>query len=84
MAYRVEFDKRASKDLENLDPQVRQRVIRKRYILEREPARGPNIKRLKGYPNRYRLRVGDWRLVYEIEGDLVIVVGIMHRSDAYR
>jgi mRNA interferase RelE/StbE len=44
------------------------------------------VKKLAGYEDRYRLRVGDYRVFYEVrDGQLVIlVVGIGHRREIYR
>jgi mRNA interferase RelE/StbE len=45
-----------------------------------------NVKKLSGYDDRYRLRAGDYRVIYEVvEGQLVIlVVGVGHRREIYR
>ena len=54
--------------------------------LENNPRSHPNIKPLKGsYSGYYRYRVGDYRVVYSIEDDLVVVnvIIIAHRSKVY-
>jgi mRNA interferase RelE/StbE len=45
-----------------------------------------DIKKLSGYADRYRLRVGDYRVIYEIAGEqlIILVVGVGHRREAYR
>jgi len=45
-----------------------------------------NVKKLAGYPDRYRLRVGDYRVIYEvIDAQLVILaVGVGHRREIYQ
>lgn len=45
-----------------------------------------NVKKLSGYDDRYRLRVGDYRVIYEVvDGQLVILfVGVGHRREIYR
>jgi mRNA interferase RelE/StbE len=45
-----------------------------------------NVRRLSGYDDRYRLRVGDYRVIYEVmDGQLVIlVVAVGHRREIYR
>ena len=45
-----------------------------------------NVKKLAGYEDRYRLRVGDYRVIYEImdEQIVVLVVGVGHRREIYR
>lgn len=83
MGYQVEFDKRTEKDLSKLDPQVAARIIEKCSTLYKDPTTGPNISHLKLMPNLYRLRVGDYRVVYIVEGNRVIIKYIKHRKDIY-
>lgn len=42
-----------------------------------------DVKRLTNFTPEYRLRVGDYRVLFEIEGDRVIIYRIKHRSGAY-
>ncbi|NJL92186.1 MAG: type II toxin-antitoxin system RelE/ParE family toxin [Coleofasciculaceae cyanobacterium SM2_1_6] len=54
--------------------------------LEQEPRSHPNIKSLKGeYSGLYRYRIGDYRIIYSIEDELVqvFVITIAHRSQVY-
>jgi len=44
----------------------------------------PNIKKLKGFDNFYRIRVGDYRLGFTIENDVVILLHFLHRKDIYK
>ena len=44
----------------------------------------PNIKAMKGYSTRYRIRVGDYRIDIEISGNTVEVIRILHRKEFYR
>lgn len=83
MGYQVEFDKQVRKDLKKLDPQVAARIIEKCSTLYQDPTKGPNISHLKLMPNLYRLRVGDYRIVYTVEGNRVIIKYIKHRKDIY-
>jgi mRNA interferase RelE/StbE len=45
----------------------------------------PGCKKLTGYDNRYRIRVGDWRISYAVEEDrlIVLVIEVAPRGDAY-
>jgi len=45
-----------------------------------------NVKKLTGYEDRYRLRVGDYRVIYEIMDEqlVILVVGVGHRREIYR
>jgi mRNA interferase RelE/StbE len=54
--------------------------------LEQEPRRHNNIKRLSGaYAGRYRIRAGDWRIIYRIDdaASSVYVLSIAHRREIY-
>ena len=43
-----------------------------------------NVKVLKGYPNRYRIRIGDYRVGIEVHGDQVEMMRVLHRREFYR
>ncbi len=49
-----------------------------------EIAQIPNIKKLKGFENFYRIRIGDYRLGLAIEDDRVILLHFLHRKDIYK
>ena len=86
-AYSVEFTPAASRDLKRLDPAIRFQLLRSSAVLEEAPHPGASarIQVLVGIsPRHYRLRVGDYRIVYRIEGSRVIVVRVAHRREAYR
>ena len=66
-----------------LDHQVAQRIYKaiKRYA---ETGSG-DVKQLQGLMNRYRLRAGDWRVIFTPEeGGVVRILRVAHRSDIYR
>jgi mRNA-degrading endonuclease RelE of RelBE toxin-antitoxin system len=70
-----------------MDPLKGRELVQKCVVLTHAPYPSPGgqIKLLTGMPVRhYRLRTGDHRMVYRIEGDRVIVVRIAHRREAYR
>lgn len=82
--YRVEFSKRAEKDLRRIDSRYLSRLIETTEALGAEP-RPPGTKKLVGSEHTYRLRVGDYRIIYEIEDDklVILVVRVRHRQSAY-
>jgi mRNA interferase RelE/StbE len=84
--YDLEFSQRARRNFLRLPRQVQERVQRELERLRTDPYhRG--TKALQGGLAPYRrARVGDYRIVYEVQGELVIVfiVEIVHRSGAYR
>ena len=43
-----------------------------------------DVKRLTNYTSEYRMRVGDWRILFEIEDEKIVVYRIRHRKEAYK
>ena len=82
--YVVEIKLSARKELDALTDNVLSRVIRKMDSLGQQP-RPAGCKKLKGYKDQWRLRVGDWRVVYVIDdaAKLVSITRIAHRRDVY-
>ena len=75
----------AQRDIDRLSPAIIERVIRAIRSLSRNP-RPPRCLVLRNYePLTWRLRVGDWRILYEIDdrARVVTVTGVRHRSEAY-
>ena len=85
MIYRVRFAKRAAKQFQALPKQEQERIQPKIDALAAEP-RPKGIVKLSGEENLYRIRVGNYRILYAIEDDqlLVLVVTVGHRRDVYR
>ena len=85
MAYRIEFARPAARDARGIrDGAARQALRRAIEALAEEPyPRG--VKKLRGHPGLWRIRVGDWRVVYTVEDDrlLVLVLMIAARGDVY-
>ena len=83
--YRIRTSADAEKQLAKLDSSARVRVARKIDELAENP-RPAGTKKLKGSSDLWRVRVGDYRIVYSIFDDvlLVLVVTVGHRRDVYR
>lgn len=84
--YRIEFTRPALKDLRALPASLVATLRTKLEAVAAEPyGAHPNVKRLSGSTG-YRLRVGDWRVLYELEDDrlLVLVVRVAARGQAYK
>jgi mRNA interferase RelE/StbE len=82
--YSVEVKPSARKELEALPDNALARVVRKIDALGHAP-RPAGYKKLKGYKYHWRVRVGDWRVVYVIDdaAKLVSVTRIAHRREVY-
>ena len=81
--YRIELRPAAARALRKLDPPVARRLQGAISLLAQDP-RPPAARPLKGRPG-LRLRVGDYRIIYTIEDDilLIVVVTVGHRRDVY-
>ena len=84
-SYAVVFARSARKELQNLDPQVARRIIKQIEALVTDP-RPSGVVKLEGATDLWRIRIGQWRVVYRISDRdrLVDVVAVRHRSDVYR
>ena len=65
---------------------IRRRLTRKLEELESASriAEVTNVLKMEGSDNLYRIRIGDHRLVIEVEGEVVTLVRFLHRSNVYR
>lgn len=81
--YRIELRPAAARALRKLDPQARRRVQGAIALLAQDP-RPPAARAMKGRPG-LRVRVGDYRILYTVHDDelLVVVVRLGHRRDVY-
>lgn len=82
--YEISFARAARKDLEALDTQIVNRVFPKIEALSTQPRPG-GCRKLVGEENLWRVRVGDYRVLYRIDDGrlLVDVIAVRHRSKAY-
>lgn len=83
--YRIVLSTSARKALRNLERSIQERITVALELLRDDP-RPPKAVKLKGEDNVWRIRVGDYRIVYEVIGDelVVWVVRIGDRKDIYR
>lgn len=84
MAYRIEVTPRARKDLKALPKRERQRVAEQIDALISDP-RPTGCRKLKGREDFYRIRAGDYRVVYQIEDEvlLILIVRVGDRKEIY-
>jgi mRNA interferase RelE/StbE len=82
--YSLEIKQSAQKELDALDDTLFTRIDRKISALSETP-RPAGCKKLKGYKNYWRIRVGEWRVVYVIDDSakLVNITRIAHRREVY-
>jgi mRNA interferase RelE/StbE len=85
LKYRIDFKGSAAKALKNIPKRDLKRIRNKIDSLS-ESLPDPNITKMKGDNPFHRIRVGDYRIVYEIRVDilLILILKIGHRKDIYR
>ena len=81
MMYSIKWEERALTELEKLEKSVSIRIFNKIDRL-RENINSSDIKRLKA-SDKFRLRVGDYRVIFSVEGSLIIIWKVGHRKNVY-
>ena len=82
--YAVTFAASATKEMRDLTSTIVERILPRIRELADNP-RPPGCKKLHGFKNRWRIRVGDWRIVYQIDDGrkAVDIARIAHRREVY-
>ncbi|MEA5600124.1 type II toxin-antitoxin system RelE/ParE family toxin [Nostoc sp. UHCC 0252] len=85
MTYQIELSNKAAKQLKKLSADIRDKINEKILELADNP-RPSGVVKLENTGNKYRIRVGNYRILYEIQDDVLIVkvVRVGHRRDVYR
>lgn len=85
MAYQVIVPRPVQKQLDDLPNGVHERLIQRIIALKENP-RPRGCVKLKGYENEYRIRLGDYRIRYEVrdEDSMVLLLHCGHRKNVYR
>ncbi len=81
MRYRIKYAVGVVKELEKMSPDIARRVRSK--IERMSDGLAGDVKRLTNFSPEYRLRVGDWRILFNVVKDTLMIEHISHRSDAY-
>ena len=80
---KIKIRKSAIKDLRRIDHEVRDRLHDKIKSLTNFP-NVSNIKKLTNFEPAYRMRVGDYRILFNINDDSIVIGRILHRKDSYQ
>jgi mRNA interferase RelE/StbE len=83
--YKIEISASAERELKKIKTEDQVRLLRSISSLAENP-RPPGCRKLSGYEGIYRIRVGTYRIIYEIDGKRIIVtvLKIGHRRDVYK
>ena len=81
---KIEIQESAKRDLKNIDKFIAKTILNKIKNLENYPHL-TNIKKLKNHLPPLRYRIGDYRVLFDVDikNDVLIVVNVKHRKDAY-
>jgi len=82
MKYEIEIRKRAEKDLSNIPKSDAQKIADAIFALENGLV--GDIKKLTNFSPEYRLRIGDWRVLFEKSKNKITIFRILHRSEPYK
>ena len=79
----VKLTKESLKDLKKIDKKAKITIIDKIQLLKDYPDT-PNIKKLTNYYTPYRFRVGNYRVLFDIKDDIIYIISVKHRKEAYK
>jgi mRNA interferase RelE/StbE len=82
LKYELAFKPRAIKDLQAFDKKTSEQILQKLEAMQDNLA--GDVKKLANSVPNYRLRVGNYRVLFEIEDNRVVIYRIRHRKDVYK
>jgi mRNA interferase RelE/StbE len=80
---KINIRKTAITDLKKIDRKVKDRIHKKITELQHFP-NIPNIKKLTNFEPAYRLRIGDYRVLFNVLDDVVVIGRVLHRRESYQ
>lgn len=80
---KIEIRSSAIKDLKKLDGKDKKRIHDKILELEKFPSIA-NVKKLTSFEPAYRLRIGSFRILFDVVDDTIIIGRVLHRKDSYK
>jgi mRNA interferase RelE/StbE len=83
-SYRIEWKRSAIKELKRLPREAVRRILQVVEPLARDPY-PPGIRKLVGSEHTYRIRVGDYRVIYSVQESILVIqiIRVGHRKDIY-
>ena len=82
MKYDIDFKPKAVKDLRSLPKQIQSKILEKIQLMENDLA--GDVKKLTNFTPEYRLRVGNYRVLFEIENESIVIYRVKSRDKAYQ
>ena len=84
--WEIGLDKKVLKSIDKIPERDKVKIFTAINSLREDPVHGVNIKRLQGDIGEYRLRVGDYRVIYDLDFSIIkiLVIKIAHRKEVYK
>ena len=83
MTYKLVYTQRAVKDIEALDPNIKERIGKTLLRYEKDPLKYAE-KLTDSTLGTYRFRIGDYRVIFDLEEDEIVVLRVGHRRNIYK
>ena len=83
MKYRLTYTERAIKDIHKIEPNIKERIGKTLLRYVGDPLKHAE-KLTDSKLGEYRFRIGDYRVIFDLVGDEVVVLRVGHRKDIYR
>jgi len=83
LKYRLVYTHRAIRDIRRLEPAVKKRIGKTLLRYEEDPLKYA-IRLTESKLGTYRFRIGDYRAIFDLEGDEIVVLRVGHRRDIYK
>ena len=83
MNYKIVFTKRAMRDIPKLEPEIKEKMGDALKSYGKDPLNHAR-KMVNPSLGSYRFRIGDYRVIFDIEGDEIIVLRVGHRKEIYQ
>ncbi len=85
MSYKIVFTKESAKDIQKLDETVKKQVYKKLiYFKDLDDIKVVAKKLHNHEASEYRLRVGNFRIIFDLDKHTIIVLRVQHRKDVYK
>jgi mRNA interferase RelE/StbE len=83
LTYRLVYTQKAIKDIQKLEPKTRQRIGKTLLRFEQDPLNHAE-KLIDPRLGTYRFRVGDYRVIFDLEDEKIVILRVGHRKEIYR
>jgi len=83
MVYQLSYTQRAGRDIRKLDPAIQKRIKKKLELYKLDPLQHAE-KLSSSELGSYRFRIGDYRVIFDIDGEQIVILRVGHRREIYR